>query len=85
MKLLFCPECTDIVRLFSEPRTCRCGKSSGRYVDDNEAVMTHGIPIGIGNDTFTSAIRHRQDSGNGTMFGAFVFPVHHPSVIESGT
>jgi hypothetical protein len=31
MKLLNCIACQDIVLLHSESRSCRCGKSSGRY------------------------------------------------------
>ena len=31
MKLLNCRACQDIVLLQNEIRTCKCGKSSGRY------------------------------------------------------
>ena len=31
MKLLNCRACQDIVLLQEETRTCKCGKSSGRY------------------------------------------------------
>lgn len=39
MKLLFCRACGDIVRLWSENRSCRCGKSRGRYVEDRAVVL----------------------------------------------
>lgn len=32
MKLLFCKECHDVKALTKRKRTCRCGKSSGKYV-----------------------------------------------------
>lgn len=38
MKLLNCTVCHDIVKLYSDLRSCRCGKSHGRYIDDNKAL-----------------------------------------------
>lgn len=33
MKILHCIHCNDMVALHSEDRTCRCGRSGGRYID----------------------------------------------------
>lgn len=59
MKLLFCRACGDIVRLLTDPRRCRCGKSSGAYVTEMETVV-HGEPaevIGIDSNAIERAVR----------------------------
>jgi len=33
MKLLNCTACQDIVRLFEDSRSCRCGRSRGQYTN----------------------------------------------------
>lgn len=50
MKLLHCLACGDVVRLYSEPRACHCGRSRGHYVDD-ERVVLWGPSRAIGIDT----------------------------------
>ena len=42
MKLIFCPECRDIVKLRMEPRNCLCGKSGGRYNADGDSATIWG-------------------------------------------
>ncbi len=74
MKLLFCPHCTDIVRLKKMPKTCDCGKVGGRYLEDG-LIMGHfgeGIPLFISNSSFAEAIENRPDSGLGSEFTASV-------------
>ena len=58
MKLLFCGHCHDIVRLFSERRYCRCGKSWGQYLPDNATTIqtSHSLSIGLANPDFQAAI-----------------------------
>lgn len=73
MKLIFCPECQDVVRLFLETRTCKCGKAGGKYLDQHNAVYWgHAIPIGMSNLGLLTAINHSRDYGDGLPFGAFV-------------
>ncbi|NUT35338.1 MAG: hypothetical protein HOV79_19975 [Hamadaea sp.] len=57
MKLMYCPHCHDIVRLFPEKRSCRCGKSWGYYLDDNATTVQTwpGLSIGIANPDFAGA------------------------------
>lgn len=76
MKLIFCPECEDIVKLQLEHRSCRCGKSGGMYYRDGTGAMITGaaIPIGIHNSTFAEAIRKQPSHGRGKEFTAFVIP-----------
>jgi len=58
LKLLYCGHCGDIVRLFSEKRTCLCGKSWGYYEEDNATtVQTYpGLSLGIANPDFETAL-----------------------------
>ena len=86
MKLLYCPSCYDIRKLHLNRLTfCKCGISSGMYIDDLNAVY-HGcaIPIGIDNCSFLYATINRPDEGEGETFEAFV--IHHecPTVKEYG-
>lgn len=78
MKLIFCKKCQDIVRLFSELRTCKCGECSGRYINDIYAIYNGGenvIPIGFGNNSFLDAVENQPEGmGKGKVFKAFVIP-----------
>lgn len=58
VKLLYCPHCGDIVRLFPEKRFCRCGKSWGQYLEDKSTtVQTYpGLSLGISNPDFKDAL-----------------------------
>lgn len=76
MKLIFCPYCHDVVRLFNDIRYCKCGKIHGQYINNLDAVVSkNAIPIGINNNSFTSAINnHIQNHPEmGDEFVAFVF------------
>jgi hypothetical protein len=59
LKLLYCAHCGDIVRLFSEKRTCLCGKSWGYYLDDRATtVQTYpGLSLAISNYDFDVAVK----------------------------
>jgi len=59
MKLLYCGHCQDIVRLFPERRTCKCGGSWGHYLADNSTTVqtSHTLSIGIANPDFNQAIQ----------------------------
>lgn len=63
MKLIYCPGCEDIVRLFETERFCRCGSSWGWYTDDlKTAYAVYGgkaIPMGIDTDKLARALRVR--------------------------
>lgn len=57
VKLMYCAHCQDIVRLFPEKRTCRCGKSWGHYLEDNSTTVQTwpGLSLGIANPDFVQA------------------------------
>ena len=77
MKLIFCPSCHDIVRLFRSQRSCKCGDSWGQYTDHIKAnVGGLAIPVGVDNKTFARAVRTRGTTPSAHSelnFDAFVF------------
>ena len=56
---MYCAHCRDIVRLFPERRSCKCGKSWGHYLEDGSTTVQTwpSLSIGIANPDFTSAER----------------------------
>lgn len=82
MKLLFCPKCADIIALRRELRTCHCGEASGRYIDNLNAEISGGVPLGIDNRSFLYAVATRPETGLGSRFDAFVIPIQCDSVAE---
>jgi hypothetical protein len=59
MKLLFCPHCKDVFRLYiSEvPRRCLCGRTCGRYVDTWLAQHNgFGVPLILASPDLRAAI-----------------------------
>lgn len=84
MKLIMCRECHDVIKLIHEERACRCGKSSGKYIN-RIVVEIQGpcVPIGIDNHSMTSAIQEtHQDlmAVIGKELTAFVIPFLSPHV-----
>lgn len=83
MKLIFCPRCEDIVRLYSRTtRKCQCGTSGGRYAADglNATYWGNAIPLGILNDNFRRALERQPEAGLGERFEAFVIPKECPTM-----
>lgn len=81
VKLFLCLLCHDVVRMTKEPRSCSCGHTQGRYVDDLNAELTEGaIPIGFNSQSLADAIKLQPDSGSGERFDAFVIPKDVPSI-----
>lgn len=85
MKLIFCPECHDIKRLWAEPVTCKCGLSKGRYFKNGIDAVIEGkaIPLGISNHSFLSALDKRPQRGDGSCFEAFVIPHSCKTILEN--
>ena len=59
MKLLYCVECQDIVKLQSYKRSCTCGKASGYYHEDGNGatISSNAVVIAFGNNSFEVALR----------------------------
>lgn len=74
MKLIFCEECHDIVKLTRKLRACECGRSQGQYSGDGLHAIISGpcIPLGISGSSFVQALRLRPAKGLGERFDAFV-------------
>lgn len=78
MKLIYCRSCKDIVRIYRDRRSRRCGKSWGQYLLDGLHATYGGeaVPVGINNTQFHSAVRlHDEHPGGepeGMDFAAFV-------------
>lgn len=81
MKLIFCPECQDVVRLHSKVRSCECRASHGKYIDPVNAVIGgRAIPLGIANSSLARSLRRQPETGTGEPFTAFVIPKVCPTV-----
>ncbi len=86
MKLLFCGHCNDIVRLFSERRFCKCGRSWGHYLPDNSTTVQteHTLSIGLANPDFDSAVnvfmQNRNYFSPELVFRAWLNPDSEPDV-----
>ena len=75
-KLLLCPQCSDVLKLIDDPRTCACGRSGGRYLEDglHAEVWGEAVPLGFSNLSLVRALRRRPEAGHGATFEAFVIP-----------
>lgn len=83
MKLLYCLDCNDIVRLVKHRRACECGETQGVYEDDRNAIWTGpAIPMGIHNRDFVRAAQDRPQYGPGKEFRAWVMPLEVESFTE---
>jgi hypothetical protein len=82
MKLIFCPECWDVVKLSTKStRTCECGKASGRYIDNlNAEISGTAVAVGFNNFSFAFAVRGQPERGMGKNFEAFVIPKECPTI-----
>lgn len=59
MKLLLCPNCSDIIKLTYKKKSCECGYVKGYYEDRIHAVTNgKGYCIAIGNGSIENAIRN---------------------------
>ena len=54
---MYCGHCGEIVKLFPESRTCKCGKSWGHYLEDNSTTVQtrYTLSIGLANPDFNRA------------------------------
>jgi hypothetical protein len=85
MKLIYCSACHDIVKLEMTTRTCKCGKSGGRNVDDIVAeIEGDAVPFGINNTSFAEALSKYPTSKKGTNFIAWVIAKNARHVVRVG-
>ena len=85
MKLLYCRRCRDVIQMRPELRTCYCGESSGRYIDNETVAQTEGsISIALHNHDFKTAVDafdYSPDAWHPMMvFRAYINPRSEPDV-----
>jgi hypothetical protein len=97
MKLIYCPDCKDMVKMDYDKRTCKCGDSWGYYESDGLNAKYGGkcIPIGISNPSLHSGIIHdkmdrtinpegQYPGKPGIRVDAFIIPECAPTVERLG-
>ena len=86
MKLIFCPNCEDVVKLHYNNRHCLCGDAWGYYRDDglNAVIGGKAVPLGFDNSSLVTALKERPADGMGRRFVAFVIPEQCPTVVDEG-
>jgi len=85
MKLIYCPVCTDIVRLFEDERFCKCRASWGNYVDSiNAKIGGEAIPFGISNATLANALQINAAgiTDESIYFQIFIIPINCTTIIK---
>jgi len=94
MKLFFCPNCQDVIKMIPEAhRTCFCGASGGYCEKDGLKAVTIGKAVSLGFDNWSLkiALDLRPRIGRGKEFKAFVIPeqcftiTHKPANEEEQT
>ena len=83
MKLIFCPDCQDVFKLAKTLRSCECGKCSGKYINNLEAVYNNGIPMGFNNQSLGMACAAQPVAGWGKKFEAFVIARNVPTMVKT--
>ena len=90
MKLLYCPDCNDMFNLSLSAKTCSCGKVSGMYTDNLNAIYNGGIPFCINNQDFVEAIDaqtyNNMEAPNafyGVRFDAWICPANSKTFRKS--
>lgn len=69
MKLLFCLDCYDIVKLLHTERCCSCGNSKGMYIDKLNATYSGNAQLlGFNNTSFANAIREQKYRNSNETF-----------------
>lgn len=83
MKLFYCMECQDLVKLVTtHTRSCECGQIKGIYIDNLNAKFcsksNNYFLVGFANQTVTDAVNSYFKVGSpdgwGINFSAFVIP-----------
>lgn len=74
MKLLYCQDCGDLIKLKEKkPTSCECGKSGGMLLEASKASYygDNATPIEVINRSFLSAIQNHAASKTAAYFDTF--------------
>jgi hypothetical protein len=65
LKLLFCPDCSDVFKLSLEMRSCTCGKVRGQYLADGHHAVVNGegYSLAIDNNSLGHMVRRHNRFG----------------------
>lgn len=77
MKLLFCADCHDLVKITGAVRRCECGQSAARRPDQSEArVVVTGPALvwGTGDAHVVAALRRWEASRASTELPLYLLP-----------
>ncbi|GAA1393875.1 hypothetical protein GCM10009662_02980 [Catellatospora coxensis] len=83
---MVCRSCGDVILMRPEPRSCWCGASSGRYLDDRSTVeQSEGtLSIALDNGGLRDAVAAFDSAPQGwhplMMFRAFLNPLSETDV-----
>jgi hypothetical protein len=85
VKLLMCTKCFDVVRMHSEPRSCRCGAATGHYLDNEIVEQTAGsVSIALHNHDLRTALEAYAAAPSAWhplfVFRAYINPTTEPDV-----
>lgn len=85
MKLLMCTSCFDVVRVRPEPRTCICGATTARYIDNENVEQTAGsVSIALHNHDLRTALEAYAAAPDAWhplfVFRAYINPTTEPDV-----
>ncbi len=81
MKLLLCLKCNDIFSLDFFEKSCSCGSTKGKYLDQKfaEYCGEFAVPLGISNPSLINAIKNQPHEGMGELINAFIIPKNCPT------
>lgn len=85
MKLLMCTACFDVVRVRPEPRSCSCGVTTARYIDNENVEQTAGsVSIALHNHDLRTALEAYAQAPDAWhplfVFRAYINPTTEPDV-----
>lgn len=93
MKLLMCLNCGDIFNLTMKEKSCGCGETKGKYIDNlNAEYEGDAQPIGMANGSFMESLkiqriedkrpRRKDKCCMGVEFTAFFIPEKASSICK---
>ena len=84
MKLLFCTDCADVIKLDYVIRTCKCGKCSGKYLPDgdNVEISERSMLIGLTNSSLQYMVGKCWNEKNkyNLKLDGYIFPYDYEKI-----
>ena len=81
MKLIFCKDCQDVIKIDRDMRTCKCGKAKAYLTDHINAIVNdHAIVLGFSNPSLANAFKIKPTIHFGSRFEAFIISKEAKSI-----